>query len=89
MYCTLVACLQHMQALVLCMSQCERLLYLNNGKFPGFLIKFHIFSNHSSAAQLTNDAAAERCTAHFSIRRNGIILGGAEVELHHPGRRGG
>ena len=63
------------------MSQCERLLYLNNGKFPGFLIKFHIFSNHSSAAQLNNDAAAERCSAHFSIRRNGIMLGGAELVL--------
>ena len=63
------------------MSQCERLLYLNHGKFPGFLIKFHIFSNHSSAAQLNNDAAAERCSAHFSIRRNGIMLGGAELVL--------
>jgi hypothetical protein len=73
--------LQHMQARVLCMSQCERLLYLNHGEFPGFLIKFHMFSNHSSAAQLNNDAAAERCTAHFSIRRNGLILGGAELEL--------
>jgi len=73
--------LQHMHARVLCMSECERLLYLNNGRFPGFLIKIHVFSNHSSAAQLNNDPAAEYCTAHFSIRRNGIILGGAELEL--------
>jgi hypothetical protein len=73
--------LQHLQANVLCMSECERLLYLNDGKFPGLLIKFHIFSNHSSAAQLNNDPAAERCTAQVSVRRNGIILGDAEVEL--------
>jgi len=73
--------LQHLRTLVLCMAECERVLHFNDDKQPAWLIKFHVFSNHSSAAQLNKDPATERCMVELSIRQNGIIAGRLDIEL--------
>jgi hypothetical protein len=67
--------LQHLQAQFLCISECERLVYISNGNFPtSLLLKLHIFANLSSAPELNTDTATERCLIDITVRKNGELF---------------
>ena len=68
--------LHHLQAFVLCMSECENLVYISDGSFPSaLLIKFHVFSNWSSAHDVNKGNNTEQCTVDFVIREQGVFHG--------------
>jgi hypothetical protein len=74
--------LQYMQARILCMAECERLVYISNGIFPtSLLVRLHIFSNLSSALELNRDAATERCVLDVIVRNNGVLLTKHEFQV--------
>jgi hypothetical protein len=68
--------LQHLQAFILCLSDCKNLIFINEGVYPStFRIKIHVFSSHPSALQLSSDASTERCDIAFSILERGVFAG--------------
>lgn len=68
--------LQHLQAFILCLSDCENLIFINEGVFPSnFRIKIHVFSSHPSALLLSSNASTERCDIEFSILERGAFAG--------------
>jgi hypothetical protein len=78
--------LQHMQALILCIAECERLIYISNGDgLPPhtLLMKLHVFSNHSDAPSLNKFNSTEPCKVEVVVRRNGVMYGSAELQLPH------
>ena len=76
--------LQHMQALILCIAECERLIYISDGHPPHtVLMRLHVFSNHSSAPSLNKFNSTEPCKVEVVVRRNGVMYGSAELQLPH------
>lgn len=68
--------LQHLQAFMLCLSDCENLIFINEGVYPSnFRIKIHVFSSHPTALQLSSDASTERCDVEFRILERGVFSG--------------
>jgi hypothetical protein len=70
--------LQHVRARILCMAECERVLYTSNAavreeRLPlSMPIKLHIFFNHSSAIELNREDTTEHCDAEFHVRVSGV-----------------
>lgn len=74
--------LQHMQARILCLSDCERVLYISNGDLPdSLLLRVHIFSNHSSSLDLNKRNTTESCAVQLAVLRNGLLFGSSEIQL--------
>ena len=75
--------LQHMHARILCIAECERLLYVDSASFPrSIFYTLHVYSNHSSALELSSDSSTERCVMTVNVRKNGVLFW--EVDVHSP-----